>query len=332
MKKLRILFLAFAAITVIVQSGQCQQLSQYSQYLNNYYLINSAATDIQNNVQSFLAYRLGSGSYAGSPKSLYLAAYAPLKKPSSNQIMRSAMRVTAKLDTSALIANSSSEVNHLAGLSITTDQLGLFKKTTIHGSYTYHLNLTNKIRLAASPKLGWVNLNLADDLSVYEEGDQPFQDFVNRYQQINMMDIGFGLWAYSHNFFFGYSIEQLIKNKAYRSIEGIQGYEFHPHHFIMGGTRVAISARWTLVPSMLWRVVSDTPLSFDVSVKAEYGSRLWAALSYRKKTAMVFLVGGKINDRMSFSYSFDQTINATQANHISAHEITLQFQFLQNLY
>jgi len=309
-----------------------QQLSQYSQYLNNYYLINSAATDIQNSVQSFFSYRLGTGNFVGNPKTLYLSAYAPLSKPNSSQFMRSAMRVTAELDTSVLMSGSSINTNHLGGLSITTDQLGIFKKTTIHTSYTFHLSLSENIRFAASPKLGWVNLNLADDLSVFEDGDQPFEEFINRYEQMNMMDIGFGLWVYSYDFFFGYSIEQLVNNKAYQSTEEIDGYEFHPHHFFMAGTRIPVSARWTIVPNMLWRVVADTPVSFDLSVKAEYGTRLWAGISYRKKAAMIFLVGGKVNDSLSFNYSFDHSINAQRTNQISAHELSIQFQFLQNLY
>lgn len=312
--------------------AKAQQLSQYSQYLNNYYLVNTAATDIQNSVQSFLAYRMGDGNYSGSPKTLYLSAYMPLKKPAPTQFMRSAMRVTGRLDTSSLITKGISEANHLVGMTMTTDQLGLFQKTTIHASYTYHLSLSKNWRLAASPKIGWVNMDLADDLTVYEDDDQPFQDFVNRYQRMNMADIGFGLWLYSRDFFFGYSIEQLVKGKAFSNLDDMVGYEFSPHHYLLIGTRLQISPRWALVPNVMTRAVADAPINFDVSVKAEYGSRLWAGLSYRKKTALVLMVGGKVSDQLSFSYSFDHTVNATRANQISAHEISLQFQFLQNLY
>ncbi len=332
MKKQLFIGLVFLVCLTSSNRAFAQQLSQYSQYLNNYYLVNSAAADIRNNVTSIFSYRLGTGSFSGNPKTLYLTAYAPLNKPSPTQYMRSAMRVTERLDSTALMGSRAPQGNHLAGISITTDELGIFQKTTIHASYTYHLSLTKDIKLAASPKLGWVNLDLSNDLRVYENGDQPFEEFMRNYDRMNMLDIGFGLWLYSDKFFFGYSLEQLVKGKTYTSIEGINGYEFRPHHYVLAGTRIPISARWTLVPNVFLRAVEGAPVNYDISVKAEYGTRLWAALSYRKNAALVFIFGGSVNDNLSFSYSFDQTINATRANEIAAHEIGIQYQFLHNLF
>lgn len=331
MKKFRIIHGVIIFVCFACQL-QAQQLSQYSQYLNNYFLVNSAAADIRNNVTSIFSYRLGTGSFSGTPKTLYLSAYAPINKPTPSQYMQSAMRVTDKLDSTALLSSVLRNGNHIAGINLVTDQLGLFKKTAIHASYSYHLTLTKNIRLSASPKLGWVNLNLADDLTVYEPDDQKFQEFIGRYEQLNMLDIGFGLWLYGDDFFFGYSIEQMVKGKAYQSIELIKGYEFRPHHYVLVGTKIPIDQRWSITPNAFFRMVVDTPVSFDISAKIEYGSRLWAALSYRKKTAMVFILGAKINKELSFSYSFDQTINATRTNQISAHEIGIQYQFFNNLH
>lgn len=309
-----------------------QQLSPYSQYLNNYYLVNSAAADVRNSVSSIFSYRLGTGNFSGTPKTLYFSAYAPLNKPKASQFMRSAMRVTESLDTTALIRRFSvGGGNHIAGLNVTTDELGLFRKTTVHASYTYHLTLNRQFTLAASPKVGWVNLNLSDDLQVFEQNDQPFQEFLSRYEQLNMMDIGFGLWLYSDKYFFGYSLEQLVKTKDIAS-EQISGYEFNPHHYILVGTKIRMNQKWSLTPNALLRMVANAPISYDLSIKAEYGAKLWGALSYRKETAIIMMVGGAINDNLSFSYSFDQTINASNANQISAHEIGIQYEFLHNLH
>jgi len=332
MKRLITKYYLIILILFISSEAFGQQLSQYSQYLNNYYLINSAATDIQNSVQSFLDYRMASSSYEGAPRTISFAAYAPLSKPAPSQYMKSAMRVTRNLDSNALLESSKTNTNHLAGLSVTSDELGLFQKTTIHASYTYHLTLSKKIRISASPKIGYVNLRLSDNLTVLEDNDQPFESFIGQYDQMNMMDFGFGLWLYSESFFFGYSVERLFQGNNIQSTDDIEGFEFKPHHFALAGTRIPITRRWTIIPSTLFRITPGVPFNFDLSVKAVYGDKIWGAISYRKESAMVLIVGGQINDQLAFNYSFDHSINALQTNQISAHEISLQFQFLQNLH
>ncbi|MCO6360498.1 PorP/SprF family type IX secretion system membrane protein [Roseivirga pacifica] len=331
MRRLKSIWPLLFVLMLAMPRLQAQQLAQYSQYLNNYYLINSAATDIQNNVKMHLGYRGQWSGFQNSPQTIYLSAYAPLNKPNDSQYMQSAMRLSDRVDSTALTNKFQTVGNHLIGTTITSDNLGLFNKTTFHVAYTYHLTLTRKLRLAASPKVGFVNLNLADDLRVLEDNDQPFESFVNEYDQIGMADLGFGLWLYSDDFFAGYSMEQLLKNKT-SNIEAGDEYEFLPHHFFMLGFKYKIAPRWNLVPNALIRLVNGTPASIDMSVKAEYGSRLWGALSYRKGNAFVVMVGAKVSDRFSFGYSFDHSTNITQLNQINAHELTLQVNVFQNLH
>lgn len=331
MSALKTISLIVLATVFMAFKAKSQQQAQYSQYLNNYYLINSAATDIQNNVKVHLGYRGQWSGFENSPQTYYLSAYAPLNKPHDSQYMQSAMRLSDRLDSTALTNKFQSVGNHLIGTTITSDNLGLFNKTTFHAAYTYHLTLTRKLRLAASPKVGFVNLNLADDLRVLEDNDQPFENFVNEYERLGMADVGFGLWLYSDNFFAGYSLEQLLRNKA-SNLESGDQYEFEAHHYVLLGFKYKIAPRWNLVPNALVRMVNGAPASIDISLKAEYGSRLWAAISYRKSNAIVGMVGAKISNRFSFGYSFDHSTNITQLNQINAHEFTLQVNVLQNLH
>lgn len=311
--------------------GQAQQLAQYSQYLDNYYLVNSAATNLQNNVQVNFGFRHFWTDFAGSPKTIYLSAYAPLTKPDASQYMQSAMRLTDNLDTTSLKSTIASLSNHVVGLIVTQDDIGLFRKTTSHFTYSFHMPLTKDISISASPKLGWVHLSLNDDLRVLEDNDQPFQNFINNHQQQGMLDLGFGLWLYSDTFFFGYSLEQLTKSNAFEA-EDIDGVEFQPHHFVMAGYRYRLSPYLNLVPNFMIRHTNGVPTSIDYSIRAEYGSKLWASLSYRRGNSLVMLLGMAISHQMSFSYSFDHSTNINQLNRVNAHEFSLRMNVLQNLH
>ena len=314
-----------------IGQAHAQQTAQYSQYLDNYYLVNPAATNIQNNLQLHMGFRHYWTDFEGSPKTIYLSAYAPLTKPGEDQHMRSAMRLTDRLDTSDLSARGSAKSNHIAGLILSQDDIGLFSKTTAHLTYSFHLPLTESLSVSVSPKLGWVHLGLNEDLRVLEENDQPFLEFMNNHQQRGMFDLGFGLWLYSDKLFFGYSLEQLVKNTAFSS-EQVNGVEFEPHHYVMAGYRFRVSPRLKLVPNLLVRYVEANLTSTDYSLRAEYGSRLWASFSFRQQNAMVALVGMSISNQLSFSYSFDHSNDIALQNRINAHEISLRINVLPNLH
>lgn len=322
---------ALILLTVcITASLRAQQLAQFSQYLDNYYLVNSAATNVQNNLQLDFGFRHYWTDFQGSPKTIYLTVYAPLSKPDVSQHMQSAMRLTDDLDTASLRTTLAPKSNHVVGMIVTQDDIGLFRKTTNHVTYSFHMQLTRQLQIAVSPKVGWVHLSLNDDLRVLEENDQPFQQFVDNYQRQGMMDLGFGLWLYSDRLFFGYSLEQLTRNRGFSSQE-VDGFEFEPHHFLMAGHRFRVNPRISLIPHMLIRYVSGST-SIDYSLRAEYGQRFWTGLSYRRQNALVMMFGVVLSDQLSFGYSFDHSTNITTLNRINAHEFSLSMNVLQNLH
>lgn len=310
---------------------QAQQLVQYSQYLDNYYLVNSAATNIQNNLQLDIGFRHYWTDFQGSPKTVYLSAYAPLSRPDASQYMQSAMRLTDNLDTARLNTGFTPKSNHVVGMVVTQDDIGLFRKTTNHFTYSFHMQLTEQLRVSVSPKVGWVHLSLNDDLRVLDEGDQPFQQFIDNYQQQGMLDLGFGMWLYSDKLFMGYSMEQLTQNRGFRSDE-LDGFEFQTHHFLMAGHRFSVSPRISLIPHFLVRYVNDYTSSIDLSLRAEYGQRFWAGLSYRRQNALVMMFGVVVSDQLSFGYSFDHSTNINTLNRINAHEFSLSMNLFPNLY
>lgn len=325
-KQLIIAFLLFACTI-----ANAQQLSQFSQYLDNFYLVNPAATDVQNNVNLGFGYRQQWSDLPGNPSTFYLTAYAPLTKPQESQYMQASMRLSDQLRAKRLKLGDAPTPNHIIGTTISNDNFGLFNKTTIHATYSFHLPITQKLTLSAAPKLGFVRLSLNDNLWVLEENDVPFEDFVNKFQAETLLDLGAGLWLYSDKLFFGYSIEQLSKNRS-TQLDGSVGFEFKPHHFIVAGYRLNLNNYLRLVPNVMVRHLETGPSSIDYSMRLEYAHRIWAGISYRKENAIVGSFGLFITNELRFNYSYDHGTSKGGRDGLNAHEISLRISLFPNLH
>lgn len=312
-------------------SGVAQQLAQYSQYLDNYFLINTAATNLQNNMQLSMGYRRHWTGFQGSPNSFYLTAYAPLTKPSPSQYMQASMRLRNQMNAARLKTQEKPKSNHVVGAILTQDDIGIFSKNTVHLTYSFHLPVSKSISISFSPKVGWMHLSLNDELTVLEANDLPFQEFLMTHERQGMADLGFGLWLYSDKFFVGYSMEQLVRNNALNN-QSLSGFEFEPHHFGMMGFRLKVNTYLRIVPHALVRYVDQHLFNVDYSMRFEYGTRLWASISYRKENAVVGLIGMAISRQLAFNYSFDHSNNIQELNRVNAHEISLRFSLFPNLH
>lgn len=326
MKRYTTLLLTFFCCTV-----QAQQLSQFSQYLDNNYLINPAATDLQNNIKFGIGFRQQWGDVPGNPRTLYLTAYAPLSKPHESQYMRASMRLNGRVQTSDYNQINGTSISHVLGTVVMSDDFGLFNKTAVHFSYGIHLPLTKKLSVSAAPKVGMVNFNLNDDLWVLDENDEPFEYFLSSYSTRTMLDIGFGLWLYSDKFFMGYSIEQVASTNPDQLSENA-GYESVAHHFVSLGHSFSINPYMRIVPSAMIRYTSTNPLNIDYSIRLEYQNRIWLGLSLRKSNALVGLFGLFLNSNIKFNYTYDHGMASGGRSGLNAHEFSLNLSAFQNLY
>lgn len=311
-------------------ASEAQQLSQFSQYLENKYLINPAATDIQNNLSVNLGYRNQWTGFPGKTGTFYLTAYAPLKKPDPSHYMQASMRLSSRRNAQALKLLPTPTPDIIAGLIVTNDNFGLYKKTTTHVSLGVHMPLTRFISLSVAPKIGLVNLNLQKELFVLEENDIPFRSFIDQFQNATFMDIGMGVWLYSDKFFLGYSMEQLLRNQ--NTSPDQTSFEFLTHHFYTAGIRLRSDQPLKIVPSILIRTNKVTPSSIDVGVRLEYQDRIWSSVSVRRSKAVITSFGLFLSQKMKATYSYDWGYRDSGREYFSAHEITLSLFLLENLH
>jgi type IX secretion system PorP/SprF family membrane protein len=132
------------------------------------------------------------------------------------------------------------------------------------------------------------------------------------------------MMVYGDNYFFGFSIPQLIQTRL--NIEGVNEdlNQNVRHYNFMGSYFYNLNDDFAIQPSALVRFTERTPVQFDVLMKGLYREMLWVGLGYRHLDAVVLSVGFEY-DSYAIGYSYDiTTSNAAQLSP-HTHEVTLSY-------
>jgi type IX secretion system PorP/SprF family membrane protein len=137
-------------------------------------------------------------------------------------------------------------------------------------------------------------------------------------------DVGLGIWAYSANYFFGVSAQQLLPQNFYL-INGATATQSKatPHIFVQGGYKVFLSDDVTLLPSALLKFIDPAPITYDINLKMSFRDRFWFGGSYRKDDSFAALAGFNLSSFINVGYSYDMTTSALRTVSNGSHEIVI---------
>ncbi|UEG52416.1 type IX secretion system membrane protein PorP/SprF [Mucilaginibacter daejeonensis] len=304
-----------------------QQKPQYTQYMFNNYLLNPAVSGIENYTDMRAGYRSQWTGLEGAPVTSYLSVNMPLGDrflygdPMSMQGEN--QNPLSRLATQDYMA---AEPHHGVGIIAMTDRAGPINQTSINGTYAYHLGLTSKLNLSVGVSAGinritldvsQVKLENPDDPAIYNGNNSQYRP-----------DVGMGVWAYSGQYYFGVSVQQLIKQTITfgdRSVYN-QGKTV-PHYFFTGGVKVFLDDDITLLPSALFKLVSPAPASFDINLKLAFSNKFWVGGSYRHNDAKSAMLGLNLSKVINLGYAYDFTSSNLRTVSNGTHEIVLAILF-----
>lgn len=315
---------------IALQQIHGQQLPQYSQYMQNMYVLNPAASSLYHDVDINLGFRQQWAGFDGAPQTYYASGTVNLGKipkadprlysiPISHRQMLARQRLERKN-------------KHVVGGMAALDEYGAFQKSSFMVSYAFHKPIGDSYTIAVGTSLGWYGLRFAkDDVVLENPNDRTYNDFILNGTRSNLFDINAGLYVYSDRAFLGYSVYQLAQNEMKlgngNSPLNLSHAKLAIHHFATLGYSIPLSQNFNLVPSMLFKILGPAPLSFDTNLKAEFMDRYWIGLSYRNEDAVAILLGAEINDWMKFGYSYDYVTSEINNASSGSHELVLSFQF-----
>lgn len=281
-------------------SSNAQQDPQYTQYMYNTQIVNPAYAGSRDALSIGFLYRTQWVSFDGAPKSATLTANTPI----------------GGLDNMGL------------GLSIVTDRLGPATESNINVDYAYSINTSADAELSFGLKAG---LDLLDvdftKLNIFDANDPRFQNNIDNKLQ---PQIGAGVYYNTQKFYAGLSVPNFLTTKhfdensiANTQIETVAAERLH--YFLIAGYVFDLNENLKFKPASLVKVVSGSPLQWDVSGNFLINDKFTLGASYRWSAALSAMAGFQISEEMFIGLGYDYQTTDIESYSDGSYEIFLRF-------
>lgn len=312
--------------TLIGKTTEAQQVWQFSQYLQNEYLLNPAFAGAKDMLKVDLSYRQQWLGIEYSPSTYYLSGNTRIfeKRPKLK---------STTLPTSQNVSGSAKrKVSHGIGGLVLRDRFGAFNQTLISGSYAVHVPISRKWTLSAGLEASLKNFVYDNNQVKLENTTDPALSafYANSSQYVNSWEpnVDFGFLATNSKLFLAYSTEQLLQGKL-----NFDNANINPNlrrtHQLYSGYKFNLNRNLQLIPSTFVQLTDGSPLSVDVNVKLDYQDRFYLMAGARFQDAIVLGGGVFINDQIKIGYSFDKTISTLNLVSNGSHEFYLGFELFK---
>lgn len=322
---LKILAFLLTCFTSVVYS---QQRPQYTQYVLNNFLLNPALSGIENYTDVKLGHRQQWLGLQDAPKTSFITAnfalgngYSwknPLSLDGDEQDPRGwnyQQNYTA------------SPAHHGLGFTAIVDKAAKLSTTTLNITYAYHLPLSGTTNLAVGIAAGATQLNIDINALILENPIDPILADAS-HTRLNP-DLSLGLWFYGARFFAGLSAQQIIPQKL--SFNVSQTGKQVAHYFLTTGYKQPLGEDFSVLPSVLVKVVGNLPTSVDVNAKLNFRNKVWLGVGYRNGDALNMMLGVNVNHQFNLTYAYDYTTSKLKGPSTGSHELVLGV-LLNNVY
>jgi len=298
---------------LILSSGLSfgQQRPQYSQYMNNQFLLNPAIAGTGEHIDLKTGFRQQWAGIEDAPRTYYVSGDISLGDQNGKLLRGN---------------NLSGKSGHGLGFIAMKDQTGPLSWTSFYVSYAYHLQISQKFMVSFGASGGFQQFYL--DGSKLRYVDQTMAG-IGAIRNVTP-DANLGMWLYSKNMYFGASIQQIVPSKIsdYKAPGNTNGVnQLAKHYYLTSGYKFDINKEFSIIPSFMAKIQNPAPVSFDVNCKVVFKEKVWAGLSYRLSDGVTTMVGFVIKDIINISYAYDYITSDLSAFQSGSHEIILGVKF-----
>lgn len=309
--------------------SEAQQVPQYSQFLQNQYMINPAATGVNDFMNVSVGGRLQWAGLENAPKTTYLYFSAPADKFRNASMKRTYGKIRRGNKSVKHPTLRYGSLVHAFGGSFVADQYGPYRQLKMMGTYALHLPITRDYAISFGTGLGISNraflperaqvLSVLTNTGVF---DQTYDTYATSQGAQNTMELDAGLYFHGKGAFGGVSMSQLTKDFVQF---GNRDFNFDPrmHLFVTGGYEIQVKQDLAITPAFLVKYVRAAPVSFEIMAQAEFQKRYWFAASYRHKDAVIANLGMYVSNKFKIGYSFDLPITPIRRYSAGSHELVL---------
>jgi type IX secretion system PorP/SprF family membrane protein len=215
------------------------------------------------------------------------------------------------------------------GINIQTGTIGKFKtaspmtETQLGLSGSWNKQITGDLRLAVGLRLGAYNYSLnLSQLQIDKPGDVAFQ---NNDFNVTAPMAGFGVYAYTNNFFAGVSAPRMLFISADNRKNMDVQYAAVTQYYLTAGYVIDAGTDLKIKPTTQVRVIQGVPVQADINVHAIYKENYSLGGFFRTGGEMGIMAMAQVNPNFTLVYSYDSRL-APLNNYVNgSHEFGLQF-------
>jgi len=309
--------------------SSAQQVPQYSQFLQNQYMVNPASTGVYDFINVTVGGRLQWAGLENAPKTSYLYVAAPAEKWRNASMKRTYGKIRRGNKSVRHPRMRYGSLVHAFGGSFVADQYGPFRQLKMMGTYALHLPITRDYNISFGTSVGLSNrafipenaqvLSVLTNTGVF---DQTYDTYAANQGAQNTMELEAGMYFHGKGGFLGVSMNQLTKDFVQF---GNRDFNFDPrmHLFVTGGIELQVNRNLAITPAFLVKYVRPAPVSIEIMSQFEFQERYWFAASYRHKDAVVANLGMYVSNKFKLGYSFDLPITPIRNYSAGSHELVL---------
>jgi len=267
-----------------------QQEPLYTQYLNNFSLINPAYSGSNGHLTATANIRSQWAGEAGSPETQTFSMHGAAGK------------------------------NVGLGLSVVHDEVFIWKNTAVFADFSYALALTETSTLAFGLKAGGSFLNVSlQDLGI--DDDPNLSENINQFNP----NIGAGVLYYTNKFYASLSTVNILETTHYDENSTSSTASDNMVFYLSAGYVVDLGNDFKLRPSFMLRAVDGSPLSTDITANILWNNRLEFGIAHRLDESISGLFQVRVNNTIKVGYSYDSITNNLGNYNNGSHEISLVF-------
>jgi type IX secretion system PorP/SprF family membrane protein len=231
--------------------------------------------------------------------------------------------------TDAPITNSLSVYGPLVkhpmgwGGTLSYDVSGPVSMGTVHGSYAYHYNINEDMKISMGLNVGIMQYKI-DYAKIEMEYDDPTMNAKENYY---LPDANLGFYFYSNVYHVGFVVSHLLNNKIQIGTDPTGDSKLKSHFYLTGGYKYYINREWALEPSLVIKKVWPAPVQVDINARVWYRNMMWGGLSYRSQEALSAMIGYTWERKIYIGYSYDIVLNPLGAHNFGSHELMLGYRF-----
>jgi len=292
MKKIGLILVAIA----VNFSLSAQQLSMYSQYYWNDFVINPAFTGIKNTPRVQLGYRNQWSGFKGAPKTYTIGGHTSLKNNNMG----------------------------LGGMIFSDDHGGAIKQNGVMLNYSYNLKID---------KQSGISFGIAGILNQYGYNGSDIQNInPDATLQTNVRqlvpDLNFGVVYHLKNkLYIGLASSQLIQSRLKKLNQfSTSQNQLIRHYNLSASYLTKINSTLTAEPYAMMRTIFIKAPQVELGAKVTYNDFVFGGLSYRSKDAVIGLIGMNYKNFV-LAYSYDFTLSSIRNYSSGSHEVLLAYQF-----